>query len=141
LPSAAGLAIGRENDAIEAKPSPPLWIFQGRSATHDDFVAVANFRAVQHLFCQFRRLIVFGLGNAMASTLVKSLPIDRFFTVMAVSHRRDDVPRLLARGPNYHHHSIGEQSDGLEPRLLSAPARRQWSDRLPDDVFYIIVTI
>jgi hypothetical protein len=42
LPSAAGLAIGRENIVIETKLHRLLWVFQRRAATLDDFVAVAG---------------------------------------------------------------------------------------------------
>jgi hypothetical protein len=63
-----------------------------------------------------------------ASTLVKSLLIDRFFTVIALSHRHH-VPRLTARCPNYHHHSIGKKSHGLETRLATIPADVLYGDR------------
>jgi len=69
LPSAAGLAIGRENVVVETKLHRLFWIFQRRPATPDDFVAVANFRAIQHLLCQFGSLVVFGLGDAMGVNL------------------------------------------------------------------------
>jgi hypothetical protein len=51
-----------------------------------------------------------------ASTLAKSLLIDRFLTVIALSHR-DDMPGFVARRPNNHHHSIGKKSDRLQARL------------------------
>src|ERR1700730_9813884 len=51
-----------------------------------------------------------------ASTLLKSLLIDRFLAVIALSHR-DNMPGFLTRRPDHHHHSIGKKSDGLEARL------------------------
>src|ERR1700704_6029996 len=56
-----------------------------------------------------------------ASTLAKSLLIDRFLAVIALSHR-DDMPGIIARRPNNHHHSVGKKSDGLETRLAIIPA-------------------
>jgi hypothetical protein len=63
-----------------------------------------------------------------ASTLVKSLLIDRFFTVIALSHRHN-VPRRAARRPNYHHHSIGKKSDCLITYFAIVPADVLHSDR------------
>ena len=54
---------------VEAKLHRLFWIFQGWSATPDDFVAVANFRAIQHLLRQFRSLVVFSLRDAMSINL------------------------------------------------------------------------
>ena len=69
LPSAAGLAIGREDVVIKTKLHRLLWIFQGRSATPDDSVAVADFRAIQHLLRQLGSLVIFCLGDAMGINL------------------------------------------------------------------------
>src|SRR3979411_777900 len=48
-----------------------------------------------------------------ASTLAKSLLIDRFLAVIALSPRR----------PYNHHHSLGQKSDRLEARLAMIPPR------------------
>src|ERR1700724_2242820 len=63
-----------------------------------------------------------------ASTLAKSLLIDRFLTVNAFSHR-DDMPGVIARCPDDHHHSIGKKPHGLETRLTVVPARVLHRDR------------
>jgi hypothetical protein len=40
-------------------------MIQRRPAAFDDPVAVANFRAIQHLLGQFGSFVVLGLGDAM----------------------------------------------------------------------------
>src|SRR5216684_3325755 len=57
-----------------------------------------------------------------ASTLAKSLLIDRFLAVIALSHR-DDMPVFVTRRPNNHYHSIRKKSDRLEARLAIVPSR------------------
>jgi hypothetical protein len=44
---------------IEAKLDRLFWIFERRSTTLDDLIAVANFRAIQHFLGQFGRFVVF----------------------------------------------------------------------------------
>src|SRR6202158_5476397 len=55
-----------------------------------------------------------------ASTLAKSLLINRFLAVIALSHRHD-MPGFIARRPDNHHHSTGKKSDRLEARLIIIP--------------------
>jgi len=39
------------------------------------------------------------------------------------------MPRLAARRPNYHHHSIGKKSHGLKTHLAVIPAHVLHGDR------------
>ena len=54
---------------VETKLHRLFWILQGRPATLDDSVAVANFRAIEHLLRQFGSLVVFGFGDVVGINL------------------------------------------------------------------------
>jgi hypothetical protein len=65
LPSTAGLAIGCQHIVVETQLDRFFRVFERRAAASDDFAAVPDFRAIQHLAGEHGGFVIFGLRDAM----------------------------------------------------------------------------